>query len=101
MSVTPVCCASGVGAHFGYDDGSIRATGTVTFLMAKPHATFHLSISGGKVTQAELQVGGGAGFRLEVDAATTVGNTVNLDKKFPSRSTSASRSARFSACRSP
>jgi hypothetical protein len=83
FAVTPVCCAGGVGVQLSYDDGSIRAVGTVTFMMAKPHAHFHLNISGGKVTDAELSVGGAAGFRVEIDAATTVGNTINLNKKFP------------------
>lgn len=98
--VTPMCCHGGVGAHLTYDDGGIRFAGTVTLVMDKPSARFHLDISGGRIRVAELAVYGAGGVRLDLNAASAVGTERQLDKTFPIRSTSASRSGTSSGCRS-
>ncbi|OLT16102.1 hypothetical protein BJF78_15225 [Pseudonocardia sp. CNS-139] len=46
FSVNPVCCAGGVGAHIAYDRDGVRLAGTITILMRRPSATFHLEIAG-------------------------------------------------------
>ncbi|SCF08374.1 hypothetical protein GA0070607_5317 [Micromonospora coriariae] len=79
--ITPICCANGVGAHFSYDGGGIRITGTVTLLMKRPSARFHLEIRGGTVRRAELRIDGMAGLRIEIAGATNVGQNVN--KRIP------------------
>ncbi|MFI7488255.1 hypothetical protein ACIBXA_07710 [Micromonospora echinaurantiaca] len=78
LKLTTECCSEGVTARFEHDDGEIRMTGSVTLLLKKPTATFDLAISGGTVTRAEFSVTGGAGLRVAVKAATSVGNTRNL-----------------------
>ncbi|MDO3704672.1 hypothetical protein Q3W71_23700 [Micromonospora sp. C28SCA-DRY-2] len=78
LQVSTECCSDGVTARFEHDDGEIRMTGAVTLLLDKPKATFDLAISGGTVTRAEFSVTGGAGLRVAVKAATSVGNTRNL-----------------------
>ncbi|MFG1777344.1 hypothetical protein ACGFIG_13055 [Micromonospora sp. NPDC049048] len=80
IQLTPQCCADGVGLSFAYDDGDIRMTGSVTFVMRRPTASFDVAISGGAVTRAEFSVTGGAGLRVSIDAATQVGNQRNLAK---------------------
>ncbi|WP_116952551.1 hypothetical protein [Jiangella endophytica] len=81
--VTPMCCHGGVGAHLTYDDGGIRFAGTVTLVMEKPSARFHLEISGGRIRVAELAVHGAGGVRLDLTAASAVGTDRQLDKTFP------------------
>ncbi|MFF4874840.1 hypothetical protein [Micromonospora sp. NPDC000668] len=81
FAVTPICCASGVGARFSYDGGGIRIVGTVTLLMKSPTARFHLEIRGGAIRRAELQIGGMAGLRIEIAGATDAGRNVN--KRIP------------------
>ncbi|MGS2615265.1 hypothetical protein ACVCAH_12180 [Micromonospora sp. LZ34] len=78
LRLTTECCSDGVTARFEHDDGEIRMTGSVTLLMNRPTATFDLAISGGTVTRAEFSITGGAGLRVAVKAATTVGNVRNL-----------------------
>lgn len=80
LKLTTECCSDGVTARFDHDDGEIRMTGSVTLLLKRPTATFDLAISGGTVTRAEFSVTGGAGLRVAVKAATSVGNTRNLAK---------------------
>ncbi|MET8348631.1 hypothetical protein [Micromonospora sp. NPDC005206] len=79
--VTPICCANGVGAHFSYNGGGIRITGTVTLLMKSPSARFHLEIRGGTVRRAELRIDGMSGLRIEIAGATDAGHNVN--KRIP------------------
>ena len=67
------CCSSGVGVHFNYDKGGTKLNGNVELTFAKPDAGFYLSIKGGRVTRAELQVKGGFGARLEFQAGIDQG----------------------------
>jgi hypothetical protein len=83
FNVTPICCSGGVGAGFTYDGGGIRLAGKVQLLMAKPSASFHLEIHGGKVGRAELQVAGMAGLRVEIAGATNIGQNVNKQIPIP------------------
>jgi hypothetical protein len=82
FSITPVCCEGGVGAHLTYDDGEMKVFGTVTLIMEKPSARFHLAIAGGKVATAELQVSGGTGFKVDLSAGSAVGTDRQLNKTF-------------------
>ncbi|NUT21833.1 MAG: hypothetical protein HOV77_21880 [Hamadaea sp.] len=75
------CCTDGVGAHFTYDDGGVRLTGTVTLTFRKPDASFQLAIGAGKVTRAELQVSGGFGIKVAFEAGIQDGR--NHRKQFP------------------
>ncbi|MGC9665335.1 hypothetical protein ACNTMW_02130 [Planosporangium sp. 12N6] len=81
FNLTAICCSGGVGAHFTYDSNGVRLVGTVTLVMNKPSAKFHLGIRGGSVTQAELQVSGGAGLKVDVEGATRVGGDYNVNKR--------------------
>ncbi|RZT78939.1 hypothetical protein EV382_2135 [Micromonospora violae] len=81
FAVTPICCARGVGAHFTYDGGGIRISGTATLLMKKPTARFHLEIRGATVQRAELEISGVAGLRIEIAGATDRGH--NINKRIP------------------
>ncbi|SIM79861.1 hypothetical protein [Micromonospora cremea] len=81
FSVTPVCCADGVGARFSYDGGGVRIIGTATLLMKNPTAQFHLEIRGATVRRAELRIGGMAGLRIDISGATRTGQ--NINKRIP------------------
>jgi hypothetical protein len=81
--VTPMCCDGGVGAHLTYDDGGIRFAGTVSLIMDKPSARFHLDIAGGRIRVAELAVYGAGGIRVDLHAGSAVGTDRQLDKTFP------------------
>lgn len=80
--VMPLCCDGGIGAHLTYDDGGIRFAGTVTLVMDKPSARFHLDIAGGKIRVAELAVYGAGGIRVDLQASSAIGTDRQLDKTF-------------------
>ena len=80
FDVSAQCCAGGVGVTFTYDSGGVRLAGTVTLLMSKPSAKFALNIKGGTVTQAELQIEGGAGIKVDIAGATNTGAGANVNK---------------------
>ncbi|SCL16472.1 hypothetical protein GA0070616_1025 [Micromonospora nigra] len=80
-SVFASCCTDGVGAHFRYAEAGTRLNGTVTLSFRKPSADFHLAIRGGSVTRAELEISGGFGIRVDVEAGTESGR--NIRAEFP------------------
>ncbi|BCB90840.1 hypothetical protein Psuf_081530 [Phytohabitans suffuscus] len=82
FTVTPTCCAGGVGARLRYDDNEIRIEAGVLLKMNKPSARFHLAVAGGRITAAELQVYGGAGIKVDVSAASAIGHLRQLDRTF-------------------
>ncbi|GAA4172211.1 hypothetical protein GCM10022251_68630 [Phytohabitans flavus] len=82
FEVTPTCCANGVGADLRYDDNEIRIQASVKLIMKSPSARFHLAVSGGKITIAELQVYGGGGIKIDVSAASAIGHLRQLDRTF-------------------
>jgi hypothetical protein len=83
FKVSPICCAGGVGAHFSYDQDGVRMVGTATLLMNTPSASFHLEIHGSSVTRAELAVSGGAGLRLDIEAATDAHHNIRKQLAVP------------------
>lgn len=82
FTVTPTCCADGVGARLRYDDNEIRLEASVMLRMNKPSARFRLAVAGGKITAAQLQVSGGAGIKIDVMAASAIGHLRQLDRTF-------------------
>ncbi|MEU4754240.1 hypothetical protein AB0F93_25040 [Micromonospora tulbaghiae] len=79
--VRTFCCAGGVGTHFTYDDGGLRLAGTVTLTVGRPAASFHLAVGAGKVTRAELEIGGGFGIKVDFTAGIDGGQ--NHRRTFP------------------
>ncbi len=77
FNVTGECCKSGAGLTFTYDTNGIRLYGKLTLQMAKPSATFDLRIRGATVTKAQLQISGGIGIKVEIEAATNTGRNIN------------------------
>ncbi|WP_146167648.1 hypothetical protein [Micromonospora sp. MH33] len=82
FTVVPKCCRGGVGADLTYDDSEIRIFGSFMVLMDKPRARFHLAVSGGRVTVAELQVLGGSGLKIDIEGASKVGTARQIDRQF-------------------
>ncbi|GAB3341072.1 hypothetical protein RMN56_06160 [Micromonospora halotolerans] len=82
FTVVPKCCRGGVGADLTYDDSEIRIFGSFMVLMDKPRARFHLAVSDGRVTVAELQVLGGSGLRIDLEGASKVGTARQIDRQF-------------------
>lgn len=82
FTVVPKCCRGGVGADLTYDDNEIRIFGSFMVLMDKPRARFHLAVSGGRVTVAELQVLGGSGLKIDIEGASKVGTARQIDRQF-------------------
>ncbi len=82
FNTTPRCCSDGVGADIAYDDGQVRLLATVKLAMQRPSARFHLAISGGRVSVAELQVYGGGGLNVSIEAASSVGTDWQLHRHF-------------------
>lgn len=80
--VTPMCCQGGVGAHLTYDEDGIRLAGTVVLVMDRPWARFHLAISRGRITAAELQVHGGGGIKVDIEGTSEVGADRQLTRQF-------------------
>jgi hypothetical protein len=73
-TATATCCSSGIGAHFSYNQGLTKIFGNVELTFARPKAGFYLSITGGRVTRAELQVKGGIGARVDFRAGLDQGS---------------------------
>lgn len=70
------CCTDGVGAHFFYDSGGIKVGGTMLLTFKAPRADFYLTISGAKVTRAELVVSGGFGVKIDLEGGVDNGENI-------------------------
>ncbi len=75
-TVHPTCCGDGIGVEFKYDQGGTKIFGSVTLTFAQPKADFFLSISGGSVTRAEIEISGGFGSKVKFEGGIDGGRRV-------------------------
>lgn len=71
FDLTGGCCANGAGVSFKDTKPGLDLEGGVKLAMAKPTGTFHLSIDGGSVKEADLSVGGSLSVTATVHAVTS------------------------------
>jgi hypothetical protein len=80
LRLIPVCCEGGIGTHFSYDRGGVRAFGDVQLQISRPTVDFTLRIKGGSLLEAGLQIGGAAGLKVAITAARK-DTTAQVDEK--------------------
>ncbi|WP_406104635.1 hypothetical protein [Micromonospora globbae] len=78
-----VSFSDGADVSFHYDRGGLKLSGRATLTFKAPNADFHLSIRGGKVTRAELEVTGGFGIRVSFEAGIQGGQNIKADLPIP------------------
>jgi hypothetical protein len=69
LRLLPVCCDGGIGTHFSYNQGAVRAVGDLQLQISRPTVDFTLEIKGGSLVQAGLHIGGAAGLKVAITAA--------------------------------
>lgn len=76
----PIVGSSGIGVRSSYDGNGLRIVAEATVHLNDPRLRVNLDITGGKVRVAELELTGGAGLTLQLDAAAGNEHFTNLSE---------------------
>ncbi|MEG3636436.1 hypothetical protein [Micromonospora palythoicola] len=80
---TGVSLNDGAEVSFHYHRDGTKLSGRAALTFATPEADFHLKISGGSVTRAELSISGGFGIRYSFEAGLRDGQNIRAVLPIP------------------
>ncbi len=78
LHMTPLLASYGFGIEVGYDKAGVKVFGQAVFYVSHPTLTFRLVIAHGRVTTAEVRLGGAAGLRVDFRAGSVTGLAGNI-----------------------